>query len=82
MPSPRQWHPRRSFQQLGIAVPVLHAPGDPAQCGGGDVCLGNDLVVGLALQQQLGGIDPLRHFFQLLLGAQILKEVPALLYGF
>ena len=37
------------FQKSGIALAVLDAAGDAAEGGGGDVCLGHDLVVGLAL---------------------------------
>ena len=57
------------FQNFGITLAILNTPGDPAQSGRGDIGLGNDLVVGFALHQKLGGVDPLGHLLHFLVGA-------------
>ena len=62
------------LQKLGISLAVLDTAGNAAQSRGGDIGLGDDLVIGLALHQQPGGITPLGHIFNFFYGAQIVKQ--------
>ena len=49
------------FQQFGISLAVLDAAGNPAEGGRRNVCLGHDLIIGIALNQQLGCVAALGH---------------------
>ena len=62
------------FQQLRVAAAVLDAAGDTAEGGRGDIRLGHDLGICIAVQEQLRRVDPLGHVGDLLAGAQVVEE--------